>query len=45
MHPKYNLGAGETWVLLRALRRTPEGAPLALVESYVAQRFKEIAPD
>jgi GntR family transcriptional regulator len=37
--------AGETWVLLRALRRTPEGAPLALVESYVAQQFKEIVPD
>ena len=37
--------AGETWVLMRALRRTPEGAPLALVESYIARQFKEIAPD
>lgn len=37
--------AGETWVLLRSLRRTPEGAPLALVESYVPHRFKDIAPE
>lgn len=36
---------GETWVLLTGLRRTSEGAPLALVESYVPQRFKSIAPD
>lgn len=35
---------GETWVLLRSLRRTPEGAPLALVESYVPSQFKDIAP-
>lgn len=36
--------AGEKWVLLHCLRRTPEGAPLALVESYVPQQFKSIAP-
>lgn len=36
--------SGETWVLLRSLRRTPEGAPLALVESYVPYHFKDIAP-
>lgn len=36
-------GAG--WVLLRGLRRTPETTLLALVESYVPQRFKDIAPN
>lgn len=35
---------GETWVLLRSLRRTPQAAPLAMVESYVPLRFKAIAP-
>jgi len=42
---RFGQTAGETWLLLRSLRRTSEGAPLALVESYVPQQFKDIAPD
>ncbi|MCR9127299.1 MAG: GntR family transcriptional regulator [Rhodobacteraceae bacterium] len=36
---------GEVWFLLRGLRHTAEGGPLALVESYVPLRFAAIAPD
>lgn len=36
--------AGETWLLLHSLRRSAEGTPLAVVESYVPQRFRDIAP-
>ncbi len=36
---------GETWVQMLGLRRSPEGAPLALVESYVPDRFRELAPE
>lgn len=36
--------AGDVWVLMCGLRRTPEGAPLAMVDSYVPLRFKDIAP-
>jgi GntR family transcriptional regulator len=37
--------AGEVWLLMRGLRRTPANTPLSLVESYVPLRFKDIAPD
>lgn len=37
--------AGEIWLLMRGLRRTPANTPLALVESYVPLKFKDIAPE
>lgn len=37
--------AGDPWLCLRGLRRMANGDPLALVESYVPQRFAAIAPD
>jgi len=36
---------GEVWFLMRGLRRTVEGAQLALVESFVPHHFANIAPD
>ncbi|KIN64095.1 putative Transcriptional regulator, GntR family [Sulfitobacter noctilucicola] len=36
---------GEEWALLTGLRRTSEGTALALVESYVPARFKDIAAE
>lgn len=36
--------AGETWLSIWGVRHMPNGDPLALVESYVPQRFAEIAP-
>ncbi len=35
--------AGEVWALLTSLRRTADGVPLALVESYVPHALKESA--
>jgi len=37
--------AGDPWFSMRGLRRMANGEPLALVESYVPQRFAAIAPD
>lgn len=37
--------AGETWVVLTGLRRTLEGSPLALLESYVPHQHKQAAAD
>lgn len=37
--------AGDPWLSIRGVRRMPNGDPLALVESFVPQRFAEIAPD
>jgi GntR family transcriptional regulator len=37
--------AGDRWLNIRSVRRMEDGEPLALVESYVPQRFAAIAPD
>lgn len=37
--------AGDPWQSIRGVRRMPNGEPLALVESFVPQRFAAIAPD
>lgn len=36
---------GDDWAVLRGLRRTMEGEPLALVESYVPARFADLAQE
>lgn len=36
---------GDPWLSIRGVRRMADGEPLALVESYVPQRFAAIAPD
>ena len=36
--------AGEPWLSIRGVRYMPNGEPLALVESYVPQRFAGVAP-
>ena len=37
--------AGDPWLSIRGVRRMANGDPLALVESFVPQRFAAIAPD
>lgn len=37
--------AGDPWLSIRGIRRMANGDPLALVESFVPQRFAAIAPD
>lgn len=37
--------AGDPWLTIRGVRRMPNGEPLALVESFVPQRFAAIAPE
>ena len=37
--------AGDPWLSIRGVRRMANGEPLALVESFVPQRFAAIAPD
>jgi GntR family transcriptional regulator len=38
-------GAGDPWLNIRGVRRMADGEPVALVESYVPERFAAIAPE